>query len=270
MPTIAIAGPRAQPVSRTYVKQHCKVTVTDDDTLLDAWIRTATSDIEAETWRQLITATYDYSFDAFPICGGFLVPRAPLRKVESITYLDSAGNLQTLSASVYRVVRQGDIEPGFIELTYGQTWPSTYPVANAVTVRFVAGYATPFSADAPTDVVTAPGHTYIDGEVLRVSTLDNALPTGLALEADYYARDVVAGASLKLAATAGGAAIDLTTNGTGANFLGCVPPPLLQSIALLIRHFDANREPLLIGSIVAELPLSIRALTSPYSLANRL
>ena len=69
-----------------------------------------------------------------------MVPVPPLQSVTSIKYLDTAGAEQTLASYTYRVdaVR----EPGRIALDYGKYWPSTYPVMNAVTVRFVAGYAT--------------------------------------------------------------------------------------------------------------------------------
>lgn len=45
---------------------------------------------------------------------------------------------------------------------------------------------------------------------------------------------------------------------------GAVPEAIRQAIKLLLSHFDANREPVVIGSIVNDLPFSIRALLSPY------
>lgn len=267
MPTIQVAGPRALPASRDYIKRYSRISQSDEDLLVDSWLRSATLDIQASTWRQLVTSTCEHVRDCFPFSGVWRLPRAPLRKVESIRYLDDAGAEQTLATSVYRVVQRGETEPGLIELAYGQSWPTTYPVMGAVRARFVAGYATPFSADPASDVLSAAGHSSVDGDLVQLSTSDGDLPSPLERERDYYARDVVVGVSLKLAATAGGAAIDIEDGGTGLNFLGVIPDPLLQAIALLVRHFDANREPVITGSIVAEMPMSIRSLIAPYVLA---
>lgn len=271
MPTILVAAPRALPLSRSYIKLHTRISITDEDLLLDSFIRTAAADIEAATWRQLVTATFDYTLHGFPCSPRIRLPRAPMRKVESIRYLDDAGVQQTFDSSNYRAVAQGDDEPGYVELGYGKTWPTTYPVMNAVTVRFVGGYATPIgSVDVDANTISAVGHTYADGDVLQLSTLDGDLPSPLQPDRDYYARDVVAGISLELSETSGGSAIDLEDQGGGRNFLGVIPPPLLHAIALLVRHFDENREAVLIGTTAMSMPLAVAAMIAPYSLASRL
>jgi hypothetical protein len=72
----------------------------------------------------------------------------------------------------------------------------------------------PFSVDAGTDVITATGHTYINGQRVRVSQSGGALPSPLVANTDYYVRDVATN-TFKLALTSGGTAIDLTTTGSG-------------------------------------------------------
>ena len=62
------------------------------------------------------------------------------------------------------------------------------------------------------DVLTWAGLTPINGGIVRVSGA--SLPTGLVAGTDYHVRDM-SGQTCKLAATAGGAAIDLTTAGSG-------------------------------------------------------
>ena len=61
-----------------------------------------------------------------------------MQSVTFIKYKDSAGVLQTLAASDYVVDAYS--EPGLIFLAYGKSWPSAYPEANAVQIRFAAGY----------------------------------------------------------------------------------------------------------------------------------
>jgi hypothetical protein len=72
-----------------------------------------------------------------------------------------------------------------------------------------------FGGDPATDVLTAPGHTLSNGDPVRLEpVLGKTLPTPLAAATTYYVRDVN-GATLKLAASGGGAAIDLTAAGPG-------------------------------------------------------
>ena len=257
-----VSGPLALPISLAQAKKHLRVDDADQDSIIDGLIRAAVEDVQNEAWRQLITATYDIFFDAFP--GGiWRMPKAPLRNIVSVKYLDTNGILQTLATSTYLVDTAH--EPGRIALAYQQYWPPAYSVPNNVTVRIVCGYATPFTANA--GLMTAAGHPYADGDLVRLSTTENALPAGLSVDTDYYARDVVAEVSLKLAATPGGTAINTPTAGTGTHFLGIVPQPLIAAMLLTIGHLYENREEV-IDAASHELPLAARRLVSPYRLAT--
>lgn len=73
----------------------------------------------------------------------------------------------------------------------------------------------PFTGLSATDVITAPGHTFVDGDAVRILAMPGmSIPTGLTSGNKYFVRDT-SGDTFKLAATAGGAAIDLTANGGG-------------------------------------------------------
>lgn len=76
--------------------------------------------------------------------------------------------------------------------------------------------ANTFTADAATDVITQTGNVLANGNSVLVSNSGGALPAPLVAGTVYFVRDK-SGNTLKLAATSGGAAIDLTTNGTGTN-----------------------------------------------------
>lgn len=69
-----------------------------------------------------------------------------------------------------------------------------------------------FQGEDSTDVLTADNHGFTDGQT--VVLWGDALPTGLAEGTVYFVRDATTD-TLKLAATSGGAAIDLTTDGQG-------------------------------------------------------
>ncbi len=72
-----------------------------------------------------------------------------------------------------------------------------------------------FVAAATGDALTIPGHSITSGATVVVWPGAGAtLPTGLTAGTIYYARDV-SGSTLKLAATSGGSAIDLSADGAG-------------------------------------------------------
>jgi len=69
-----------------------------------------------------------------------------------------------------------------------------------------------YDAFASTDIFRAYGHGYQDGDVIVLRSTVPTASGGLSPWTKYYARDVVAGVSFKLARTLGGAAIDITAD----------------------------------------------------------
>lgn len=87
---------------------------------------------------------------------------------------------------------------------------------NAGTLRWAqpAGdLAQAFTYNGATDTFSRTGHGRVDREPVRAFAIDSlALPGNTAANTTYYVRDAASG-TLKLAATEGGVAIDLTTDG---------------------------------------------------------
>ena len=118
-------------------------TNTTSDPEVVAWIAAARDYGETFTHRGFITQTWDDKRGGgFPRDGVIWVPKAPLISVTSVSYVDANGDTQTWSSSLYTVdapagpkARVGCIVPN-----YGQVFPTTRTVVNAVTIRFVAGY----------------------------------------------------------------------------------------------------------------------------------
>lgn len=75
-----------------------------------------------------------------------------------------------------------------------------------------------FTADASTDTLNSAGHTVTEGQdaTLRSS---GTLPGGLVVNRQYFAVNVVAGVSLQLALTEGGAPVAIENAGTGTHTL---------------------------------------------------
>lgn len=137
-------APLVEPVTVAEVMADLDIQRTDQEGMVERLIQTAREQIEDQTNRQIITATWQLSLDGFP-SGPILIPRCPVQSVGSVTYISSNGTSTTLSSSDYTVVV--DDEPAEIHVGYGLSWPSTRDVPRAVVVEFDAGYG-----DAATDV----------------------------------------------------------------------------------------------------------------------
>lgn len=132
-------APAAEPVTLEEVRIYLRIDSTEEEALLAALIVAARNAAETITRRALITQTWDYCLDAFPIWT-LAIPMAPLQSITSIKYVDDSGVEQTLAPADYRV--DSVSAPARIQPAYGKEWPTPREVSNAVTVRFVAGHGT--------------------------------------------------------------------------------------------------------------------------------
>ena len=126
----SVVAPAAEPVALDEAKRHLRVDVTSRDLDIAAFITAAVAHVETLTRRALITRTSALRLDAFPATA-IAMPHPPLRAVDSITYTDTNGDSQTWTPSDYSV----DVltEPGRIQPAFGEVYPATRGVFNAVT-----------------------------------------------------------------------------------------------------------------------------------------
>ena len=111
----------------------------EDAQLLERLIDAAMSLIESHTQRAFSPGPWQLTLDRFPSCGETIEVRlSPIISIDGITYIDAAGEEQTLSSPAEY---QTDItsEPARIAPAYGTTWPRTRPQLNAVTIDMTAG-----------------------------------------------------------------------------------------------------------------------------------
>ena len=69
-----------------------------------------------------------------------------------------------------------------------------------------------FAADAATNKITAPGHSFSNGDQVRVCSV--ALPSGLSAATTYFVIGV-SGDTFQLSLSSGGSAVDITGDGLG-------------------------------------------------------
>lgn len=233
-----VAGPWAEPMDIAEAKQQARrgADITTEDQVIRRYITTAREQVERDTMRALLWQERSLSLDEWP--DRIDIYACPVRSVE-ITYLDQAGETQTVPTSVYRT--RLDLEPATITLKNGQIWPSALSESGAITVSFAAGYAVPFTADPATDVLTFTGYEPTNGETFRLTNSGGLCPGGLSESIPYYVINA-SGSTCKLSLTEGGAAVDVTSAGSGLHFLGSVPQSAMHAMRLLVAISFAARE----------------------------
>lgn len=174
-----VTAPAVEPLLLAQVKDHVRVSGTDEDAYLGQLISTVTSHLDG--WagimgRALISQTWDLFLDWFP--WEIAVPLPPLQSVTTVKYTDNDGVQQTLATSVYTVVSQGN-STGKIVQAFNQTWPTIRMVPNAVEIQFVAGYGDSWN-DVPLDIRHAMliliGQMYEYREEVVTGTMVSRLP----------------------------------------------------------------------------------------------
>lgn len=257
--------PYAEPISIEEMKIHLKIQPenTEEDANVASDIVSARDMTETGTsanvhrMQVMVATTFELTLDFFPACASIEIPRVPLISVESVTYIDMNGNLQTLDSGIYAV----STAKGRITLAYGEVWPSVrYQEDGAVTVRFTAGMVAPFAVDAATDIVTVLGRSFAIGDRVRLMNSGGALPTGLNPLTDYF---VIAGQKLSL--TSGGAAKDITGTGSGISYIGVDFSSFetgRKALKLLCGHWHRNRSGVNVGNIVTTFPLGYESLVA--------
>lgn len=139
MSTIKIVEPTFMPVTLEEAKSHCSIDHAYSDGDVAMAIGAALDMVEHEIMRTLATATYELSLDSFPT-GEIEIFYPPIQSIVSVKYTDQDQVEQTVAPSDYSLVVDG-IYRAWVAPAYGASWPETLCSANAVRVRYIAGYA---------------------------------------------------------------------------------------------------------------------------------
>ena len=138
----------ADPVTLEEAKRHCVVQTSDDDALLQGFIKAATNHFQKIVGMALVTQEWRQDFAGFAE-----EMRLPFRPVVwdsvAITYRDES-DMETPLAGGYHVYT--DAGGTYIRRASGETWPATYDRQDAVSVTFQAGVA---AAEVSQDIKVA-------------------------------------------------------------------------------------------------------------------
>jgi uncharacterized phiE125 gp8 family phage protein len=135
--------PTEEPVSLASLKLHARVEDTTDDDLIAELGVSARQRVESDTGRALCTQKWVAWLDAFPDSSSepIYLPLPPLFAVTKISYYNTSGVLTEWGATYYQT--DGDtsmVSRARVLPAYGQDWPSTRDMLNAVKIEFTCGY----------------------------------------------------------------------------------------------------------------------------------
>jgi len=134
-----ITPPEDEPVILADIKDHLRITGTDEDALLTAMIEAARDYCEKYQNRAYITQTWELALDWFPPEDRIRIPLPPLQSVSNVKYYGTDDTEYTFPVADYQVDTHS--QPGRLVLGYGKSWPSvSLRPANGVIITFIAGY----------------------------------------------------------------------------------------------------------------------------------
>jgi uncharacterized phiE125 gp8 family phage protein len=135
---LTLSPPSAELITLVEARLQCSIDpdITKWDPLLTTAIQAARQRAEHITQRLLAPRTARLTLDAFP-CGDFSLEASPVRAIEAITYIDSAGLIQTVPTLTYILDDVSD--PPCVLLAADASWP-TASGANSVRVDMQVGY----------------------------------------------------------------------------------------------------------------------------------
>lgn len=187
-----ITPPAAEPISLSEAKLHLREDGSGQDALITALIVAARQWAEETSWRAMVTQTWDFSMDRFPLSRELWVPKPPLQSVTHVKYIDDFGDEQTLASSKYLV--DTATQPGRVRLDPDASWPVTGDYPAAVTVRAVIGYGN--AAAVPDRIkqgmLLAIGHWYANRESVVVGSIATQVPMAARALVDLDSARVIA------------------------------------------------------------------------------
>lgn len=145
MTTRLITPTLVEPVSLVEAKAHLRVTHSAEDALIGMLISAARGQCEHILERSTMTQVWELVLNSFPSSDDIKLQYPPIVSISSVKYISAAnGNEVTLATNQYSLDK--DSEPGWLMPV--ESWPETEAVANAVRIRYTAGYADAASVPA--------------------------------------------------------------------------------------------------------------------------
>jgi uncharacterized phiE125 gp8 family phage protein len=165
---IKVITPPAAAIDIATLRLHLRTDAgAPDDSLILGYLAAAQELAQHYTGIAIGAQMLELALDAFP-SGAIPLPVGPATTITSITYLDSAGALQTVSSSLYALDDYG--RASTVGLAFNAAWPTSRAIANAVKVKYAAGSGT-VPAAVLTSLMLMVGHFYENREEVAPADL---------------------------------------------------------------------------------------------------
>ena len=139
--------PSSEPITLAEAKNYLKVDEATDDSLIGDLIKGARQEIERSCNIGLLPQTITETFDDWPSVRSWELSLSPLRTVSAISYLDSAGSVQTWASGNYVVDDYQD--PPRVQRSSAGTFPTLYDQINSVSAVYSVGWDDASAMPAP-------------------------------------------------------------------------------------------------------------------------
>lgn len=153
---VAVTAATALPVTVEEAREWCHGPENgDDDTVIEVLLRTAIEFVEEKTGLALSARTFQYQLDGWPCWGrdnyGIItLPRAPVRDVTDVEYIDEDGALQTVATDNWSWSRSD--QGAYVWFSESYSFPSVKDRAlGTVRITFDAGYDDPETSGSGDD-----------------------------------------------------------------------------------------------------------------------
>ncbi|MEP3049678.1 MAG: head-tail connector protein [Roseibium sp.] len=136
MTSIRLTEPAAEPVAVAEMRDHLRLCGTEEDTVVESFLKAARSHIEQATRRALITQSWRLYLDAWPIGRLVRFPVSPVISIDQVTVYDFDGAPSILTSDDWRLDRSTQHER--LKIKLGAGLPTSQMMA--AEVDFTAGY----------------------------------------------------------------------------------------------------------------------------------
>jgi uncharacterized phiE125 gp8 family phage protein len=170
--TLRLVTPAAGlPITLVEAKAQCRSEGSEENGLIESYIKAATAWVQRHTGRPILTQTWEEVLDAFPDAGVDIeIDFGPVSSVASIKYM-SGGALETMSSEDYDV----DTVSTVARIAAPDGWPAADDTMNAVVVQFVCG-ADEADEDVKQALKLIVGHWYANRESVVIGMTAAEVP----------------------------------------------------------------------------------------------
>ena len=170
---VLVVTPPEPIVDLDLAKAHLRVTTDDEDVLIESYVEAAQASVDGPLgWLSRSIAVQTLEARAASFSCFARLPFGPVQSIASVVHIDAEGEEVEVDVALYQLVDGG------LGLAASVSWPSVHPSAEAVRVRYVAGYDTPPAAVRQA-VLLLIGQWFRNRSAVNVGNIVSSLPNGV-------------------------------------------------------------------------------------------